>query len=399
MAQPDPDEVATATNATQPDVSSHPVRAATVGIAGGGQLARMMFPAADRLALKLVVLDPDPNCSSASLAHETIVGPFDSASCLRRLAEHSDVITFEIERINADVLAELESEGHIVRPSSLVLKTIQDKLLQKQFLQHNGIPTSPFAALDSLRALSGKLPCVWKARRDGYDGRGVAMLHSASDVAELPEVPAMIEDQVDIDYELALLIARDAGGAVAVYPLTDIIMDPHAHVMESVIVPAEVPPSVNKQCLELAAAVVEALDYVGVLAIEYFVDRRGRVTVNELSPRPHNSGHYTIEACATSQFEQHLRAVTDSGLASTELKSPAVTFNVLGAAGASGKPRYIGFNGWSASDGVYVHSYDKPEVRPGRKMGHVTVVASSRTAAIEKAQRIKHEIRVVAADE
>ena len=176
-------------------------------------------------------------------------------------------------------------------------------------------------------------------------------------------------------------------------------MDPQAHVMDSVIAPAEVPPGVEKQCAEMAAAVAHALDYVGVLAIEYFVDRQGRVTVNELSPRPHNSGHYTIEACATSQFEQHLRAVTDSGLASTELKSPAVTFNVLGADGASGKPRYIGFDGWAASDGVYVHSYDKPEVRPGRKMGHVTVVASTRAAAIEKAQRIKHEIRVVAGDE
>jgi len=271
--------------------------------------------------------------------------------------------------------------------------------VQKKFLRDHGIPTSSFTPFDPQNTAAPKFPCVWKACRDGYDGRGVAIVQDATALAALPPVAALLEERVAIELELAILIARDAHGETVTYPLTEIVMDPQDHIMDSVIAPAEVSDSIARQCQDIAEALATALGYIGILAIEFFVDTDGQVLVNEMSPRPHNSGHYTIEACATSQFEQHLRAVTGAGLTNGDLLSAAVTFNVLGAQGASGKPHYVGFDGWSESDRVYVHSYDKPEVRPGRKMGHVTVLAENRAAAIEKAQRIKGSIQVVSVDE
>ncbi len=371
----------------------------TVGIAGGGQLAQMMLEAATRLGLEVVVMDPDAACSAAAGAKTALVGAFDSYETLAELARLSDVVTFEIERVDAGALARLEAEGHCVRPSAATLATIQDKLVQKQFLARHGIPTSRFEALDPPSAFARELPCVWKARRDGYDGRGVAMLRTPADVQGLPRQPALLEDLVDIDYELATLVARDASGTMVDYPVAEIVMDPAAHVMDSVVVPSEAPPAVAARCRALARRVAGALDYVGILALEFFVDRGGRVFVNEISPRPHNSGHYTIEACSVSQFEQHLRAVADLGLVEPEVRAAAVTFNVLGAPGARGVPRYVGFDGHGDADRVYVHCYDKPEVRPGRKMAHATVLAETRAAALAQAARIKPELRVESADE
>ncbi|MEX2480148.1 MAG: 5-(carboxyamino)imidazole ribonucleotide synthase [Gammaproteobacteria bacterium] len=366
-----------------------------IGIAGGGQLAQMMLPAAARLGLDVVVLDPDPQCSASAQAQGTVVGAFDSASALAELAARSDVVTFEIERIDAAALGELERAGHRVRPAAATLAIIQDKLTQKEFLAGHGVPVGSFSAY----AGAPPLPCVWKARRDGYDGRGVTVLRTTSDVAALPDTPAMIEPLVDIDYELAILIARDAQGKLVHYPLVEIVMDDAAHVMDTVIAPAEVPAAIAARCREIATIIVEAFGYIGILAIEFFVDRRGQVLVNEVSPRPHNSGHYTIEACATSQFEQHLRAVADLGLGSAELQQAAVTFNVLGAAQARGIPHYIGFDRCAEQDGVFVHCYDKPVVHPGRKMAHVTVLAATRAAALDKAARIKQAIRVEGSDD
>jgi len=372
---------------------------AVIGVAGGGQLARMMLPAAARLGLDVVVLDPDPLCSAAPLAQGTVVGAFDSSTALFELARRSDVVTFEIERIDAGVLRELEAAGHRVRPSATTLEIIQDKLTQKEFLARHGVPTSGFCAYPRLDEGPPALPCVWKARRDGYDGRGVAVLRDAAALRALPTTPALLEDLVDIDYELAILVARDTRGTLVHYPVVEIVMDPTAHVMDTVIAPAEVPAAIAARCRELAGVIAEAFAYVGILAVEYFVDRAGNVLVNEVSPRPHNSGHYTIEACATSQFEQHLRAVAGLELGSAELKAAAVTFNVLGAADTNGRPRYVGFDMHAEEDDVFVHCYDKPEVRPGRKMAHVTVLAATRAAAWDKAERVKRTIRVEGHDE
>ena len=372
---------------TEPDIRC-------VGIAGGGQLAQMMLPAAARLGLDVVVMDPDAACSASSGAREVIVGDFDSAEGLAALAAASDAVTFEIERIDAGVLARLQDEGHIVRPAAGVLAIIQDKLEQKRFLERLDVPTSPFVVHQPGRAAAMSLPCVWKSRRDGYDGRGVAMIEDEAQLAAVPDAPALLEARVDIDYELAILVCRDVYGTVAHYPLVDIIMDPDSHVMDRLVAPAAVPESIAARCRELSTVVAEALDYVGVLALEFFVDKQGLVLVNELSPRPHNSAHYTIEACPTSQFEQHLRAVSGKALGPTELLSPAVTFNILGAPGAQGQPVYVGFDEAAATDGVFIHCYDKPVVRPGRKMAHATVMAETREKAIELADRLTAQLRV-----
>ncbi len=370
----------------------------TVGIAGGGQLAQMMLPAAADLGLKVVVLDPDPNCSASGSA-DVVVGGFDSVEALHALAARCDVVTFEIEKISIAGLKELEDAGVCVRPSATVLEIIQDKLRQKEFLREHGIPTSHFLACSFPGEPALTLPCVWKARRDGYDGRGVAVLRTAADVQGLPPGDAMLEELVDIEIELATLIARAADGELVHYPVAEIVMDADAHVMDTVIVPAAVDQALQATCTELARQVAEALDYVGILALEFFVTRGGQVQVNEISPRPHNSGHYTIEACATSQFEQHLRAVAERGLGSSKLRRAALTFNVLGASGANGRPRYVGFDEYADDEGIHVHCYDKPEVRPGRKMAHVTVLGDSREAVLSRAAEIKPGIRVEAAND
>ncbi len=364
----------------------------TVGIAGGGQLGQMMIQASSRLGLKAIAMDPNPQCSASSLAQRVVVADFDSAEGIAALGQQSDVVTFEIERINVDALAHLEHQGTPIRPPSNVLRIIQDKLLQKEFLVQHGVTTSPFYSLKTVNDLHGQVPFVWKARRDGYDGRGVQIIRSRQQIADLPETAALVEDLVDIDYELAIMVARGIDGDIRYFPLTEIVMDPEAHVMQRVIAPANVPESVKKDCLLLAKKVVDALDYVGVLALEYFVDGSQTVFVNELSPRPHNSGHYTIEACKTSQFEQHMRAVAGMPLGDTTLESAAVTFNILGEANAKGTPRYVGFD--TTMDNVFVHNYHKTEVRPGRKMAHVTVLADNRQNAIQLANQVQPNFRV-----
>jgi len=374
-----------------------PALVRSVGVAGGGQLARLMAPAARALDLRLVVLDPDPACAAAGVADELLVGAYDSLFFLRALADRCDVVTFEIERVDADGLRRLQGLGQRVMPSAEVLETIQDKLLQKHFMRMHGIPTAAFGAWSPER--EEPLPFVWKARRGGYDGRGVAVVHDAAARAALPQVPAMAEELVDIVAEFAILVARDASGQVEFHPLVDLVMDDRQHVMDMVVAPSAAASGTVEECRRLAAEIVAGLDYTGILAVEFLLDRGGRVLVNEISPRPHNSGHYTIEACNVSQFEQHLRAVAGLGLRPVELARAAVTFNVLGSPGAHGTPRYVGFDEAARSPDVHIHCYDKAEVRPGRKMAHVTVLGASRQQALDAADALKARLQVVAADD
>lgn len=358
----------------------------TIGVAGGGQLARMMAPAARRLGLTLTVLDPDPRCSAASVADELVVGDFADPAALARLAERADVITFEIERTDVEGLRVLENRGCPVAPAARVLEIIQDKLEQKRFLAALGVPVPAFRPFESDQA-GFDPPFVWKARRGGYDGRGVAVVTSAEALESLPRVPAMAEVRVDIERELAIMVARSADGEVVLYPVTEILMDPEQHVMDTVIAPASVAPPIERDCREIARRVVEALDYVGVLAIEFFIDRKGEVLVNELSPRPHNSGHYTIEACVTSQFEQHLRAIAGLGLGASDMHCVAATFNLLGSADATNPADRLA--GCTGETGVFVHDYGKAEIRPGRKLGHVTVTGEDHARVLARVRDLK----------
>lgn len=366
-----------------------------VGIVGGGQLARMMAEAAPRLGLDITVLDPTPGAPASEFASQ-IVGGFDDRAALRELAHDSDVVTLDIEAVSAAALAVLEESGVRVAPSSKVLGIIQDKLVQKRFLAEHGLPTGRFAGVDDIAGLRDfGLPCILKARRHGYDGRGVKRVSTPDDAtALLAGGPCLAEAIVDIERELAVMVARNARGDIAVYPVVEAEFDAAANILNTIKAPAALPAAVEATCAELATRCVTVLDGVGIFGIEFFLDRSGEVLVNEISPRPHNSGHYTIEACATSQFEQHLRAVTDMDLGPTTLLRAAASFNLLGEPDAHGQPVYHGLDEASRLPGIGVHLYGKRSVKPWRKMGHVTVTGASGADAAATAARLKAAIRV-----
>lgn len=366
-----------------------------VGIVGGGQLARMMAEAAPRLGLEITVLDPTPGAPASDFASQ-IVADYDDRAALRELAACSDVVTLDIEAVSAAALATLEHAGATVAPSSTVLGIIQDKFVQKEFLHAHGLPGGRFAPVadaDALRAFG--LPCILKARRHGYDGRGVKLVRSMDDAAPLlAGGPCLAEAIVDIDKELAIMVARNARGEVALYPVVEAEFDPAANILDTIKAPALVPAHVAERCADLATRAVAALEGVGIFGIEFFLDRAGDVLINEISPRPHNSGHYTIEACATSQFEQHLRAVTGMPLGPTTLLNAAASFNLLGDPQAFGMPLYHGLDDAARTPGAAVHLYGKLSVKPYRKMGHVTVTGSSSSDAAAKASQLRGRIRV-----
>lgn len=366
-----------------------------VGIVGGGQLARMMAEAAPRLGLELTVLDPTPGAPASEFAAQ-IVGDFDDRDALRKLAALSDVVTLDIEAVSAAALATLEEAGAIVAPSSRVLGIIQDKLVQKQFLAAHGLPAGRFAAIEDAAELTAfGLPCILKARRHGYDGRGVKLVQSIEDAAPLLAGGAcMAEAVVAIDKELAIMVARNARGEVAHYPVVEAEFDAAANILDTIKAPAAVSPEVAARCTALATRAIEALDGVGIFGVEFFLARDGELVINEISPRPHNSGHYTIEACATSQFEQHLRAVTDMPLGPTTLMRAAASFNLLGEPQAHGVPAYRGLDELARTPGAVVHLYGKHSVQPYRKMGHVTVTGTSGHDAAAKAARLREIVRV-----
>lgn len=372
----------------------NPPPCSRVGIVGGGQLARMMAEAAAKIGLKITVLDPTANCPASEFAPQ-IVGAFDDDVKLAELAAQTEVITLDIEAVDAVGLANLEHAGTRVAPSARVLAVIQDKLRQKEFLRDHRLPTSEFRAADSADLAEFGLPCVVKARRHGYDGRGVKVARAVHDADDLLTQPCLIERLVDIDKELAIMVARNWRGDIALYPVVEAEFDARANILNTIQAPARVRPEVAARCGVLARAIVTALDGVGIFGIEFFLDRTGEVLVNEISPRPHNSGHYTIEACTTSQFEQHLRAVTDMPLGATELVHPAASFNLLGEPSAFGAPEFTGLDVAAATPGAVVHLYGKQCVKPFRKMGHVTVTGSSVESALSAAHSLKQVVKVM----
>lgn len=367
-----------------------------VGIVGGGQLARMMAEAAPALGLAITVLDPTPDCPAAAYAAQ-IVGDFDDLEQLRELAARVDVVTLDIEAVSARCLEALEQAGVRVAPAAHVLGVIQDKFVQKTFLRQHRLPTSDFVEIapndiEAVRAFG--IPCVLKARRHGYDGRGVRVVRSEADAREMLSVPCLAERLVDIEKELAVMVARNRHGDLAVYPVVEAVFDARANILDLIQAPAPVTAPVAARCQALAKAAVEALDGTGIFGIEFFLERNGEVLINEISPRPHNSGHYTIEACATSQFEQHLRAVCDLPLGSTALIHPAASFNLLGEPHASGRPVVLGLEAAGAEPGAKIHLYGKHTVKAFRKMGHVTVTGESLPAALATAKGLKATLRI-----
>jgi len=380
----------------------HPYPIARVGLIGGGQLGRMIVKAAKSLGCVCVVLDPVPDCPAGQIAARQIVGGYHDAAKIRELAADCDVLTFDLEDIGVGALAELEAEGHRIHPSASVLKIIQDKLTQKQFLRDHGIPTPDFEevaspGLEQFHAFG--FPLVQKVRRGGYDGRGVAVMTTEAAFGKSLPGPSLIERFVDRAKEIAVLVARSTTGEIKTYPPVEMCMHSGENLLELLLAPADIDDAVREQAEAIAIRTVEALQGVGIFGVEMFVDRDGQVLVNEVAPRTHNSGHHTIEANVTDQFEQHLRAILGLPLGSTETLIPAAMINLLGAPGEFGKPVLRGLDEVLAIPGVCMHLYGKATTSPFRKMGHITILDRDIALAKAKAIRVRDTIEIGSEDQ
>lgn len=370
---------------------------ARLGIAGGGQLARMMTMKAKKLGCHVIVLDPQPQSPAGLVATREITGGFVEPEALRELAAASDVITYDLENVDTGVLRELEAGGAAIYPRPALLETVQDKLRQKETFARHGLATAPFEAIDapSRDAFAAfGYPLVQKARRGGYDGKGVAVLAQPADFANALPVPSIVERKAAIRKELAVIVARGRDGAIAVYPAAEMVFDPRGNLLDMLLAPAQVPVEVAEGARKLAAETVVAFEGVGIFGVEMFWLEDGGLWLNEIAPRPHNSGHYTIEACLTCQFEQHVRAVLGLPLGSPRQVIPCAMVNLLGEPGSCGKPQVRGLPQALALPGVSVHLYGKTESRPLRKMGHVTVVDDSLESARQKALYVREHIQI-----
>jgi 5-(carboxyamino)imidazole ribonucleotide synthase len=357
---------------------------AVIGVLGSGQLGRMLALAAGRLGYRVHTYSPEADSPTGRVAEAEIVGDYADLDALRRFADGVDAVTFEFENVPSASVAAI-AERALVRPAGSVLHTTQHRGREKAFLSQAGLPVAPYALIDSLDDLSAAvnrlgLPAVLKTASFGYDGKGQSRIDRADDALaawdRLGRQPAVLEAFVDFERELSVVAARGADGRVAHY---GVIENAHArHILDVSIAPARVPPQVERDALAIARATVEALDVVGVLCVEMFLTRDGRVLVNELAPRTHNSGHLTIDACATSQFEQQLRAVCGLPLGATDLLRPAAMANLLGDLWQDGEPRWADA---LARPGVRLHLYGKRDAKPGRKMGHLTALAETPDAA------------------
>lgn len=369
-----------------------------LGIIGGGQLGKMTAQEAKKMGLYVTVLDPAPQAPAAQVADAQIVGDFYDEACLKELVEASDITTYDIEHVNTAALKGLADVGHKILPSPTLLEVIQDKLKQKEVLSRSGVPVPRYERVEQLTHQHLErfgLPLVQKAAKGGYDGRGVFVLREPDDLREaIRDKETFIEEFIDFKKELAVIVARSTKGELKCYPVVEMIFDERANICDMVIAPARVSEGVSERAKEVAAKAVEALDGVGVFGVEMFLTRDGGILVNEIAPRPHNSGHYTIEACPTSQFEQHIRAISGLPLGSTELITPAVMVNLLGEEGHKGPPTIVGLEEALAIEGLSFHLYGKSETRPFRKMGHITVVDSDLKRAIEKAERAKELLKI-----
>ena len=367
------------------------------------------------------VLSPDYPSPSADIADAAHIGSIEDRESVLDFAEALDAISYEIEGVSVEALHELERRGKLVLPSAGILAAIRDKLEQRRVLAAAGLPSPRFASVepgageeawapkalaDAAEAVDG-FPAVQKARRGGYDGRGVAMLSGPVDPAAL-RCPSYLEERVDIEKELAVVVARAPDGSVGAYPCVEMVFDPRANLCDSVLAPARIDEGLRAEAKTIAMGCVGVLcaeaerngspasGSAGVFGVEMFLDRSGRILINEVAPRPHNSGHFSIEACATSQFDQYLRLLLGLPLGSFEQLAPAMMVNLLGEPGASGIPEYLGLEEALALPGVAIHLYGKAAVRPFRKMGHLTAIGATTDEAIRLAETARGLVRIVA---
>lgn len=365
-----------------------------VGILGGGQLGKMLCLAAADWDLEIYVLDTEGSPAQTYCSH-FVAGNFNNYEDVVNFGRKVDVLTIEIEHVNVKALTTLQKEGIKVHPNPKALKTIKDKGLQKLFYQKYDLPTSDFQLLDTITE-GVSLPCVWKSRSGGYDGKGVSILKTKEDVKKLPKEPCLIESLVDIDKEIAVIVARNEKGQVVAYPSVEMVFDPIANLMDYQVSPSNISKKIEREAQKLAKRLIKKFKLCGLLAVEFFLTKDGQLLINEVAPRPHNSGHHTIEATETSQFEQHLRAILDLPLGSTAMRKPSVLLNLVGAEGYTGEAIVEGFETALNTEGVHIHLYGKHITKPFRKMGHVTIMNKNVEIAVKTALNLKRILRIIA---
>ncbi|GAA4044575.1 5-(carboxyamino)imidazole ribonucleotide synthase [Flavobacterium chungnamense] len=373
-----------------------------LGILGGGQLGKMLLTETRKFDIQTLVLEPSEEAPARYSCNAFYKGSLMDYDTVYQFGKMVNLLTIEIENVNLDALDVLESEGLPIFPSPKTLRLIQNKGRQKDFYVENNIPTSPhqrFVDLNDLRKSLEKdeleFPFVWKCAQFGYDGNGVKIVRSTIDLINLPEVECIAEQMVPFKNELAVIVTRSVSGEVKTYPVVEMEFHPEANQVEYVICPARIDDKVAQKATEIALKVSEAFNHVGLLAVEMFQTEDNEILVNEVAPRPHNSGHYSIEASYTSQFENHLRAVLDLPLGNTDSKVAGIMVNLVGEEGFSGQVIYENIEKIMAIDGVTPHIYGKRETRPFRKMGHVTIVNENMVEARKVAEEVKNSIRVI----
>jgi len=372
-------------------------QAPVIALLGGGQLGRMFIENALRYGSVVHVLDPDPKAPCSGLATRFVTGDLRDRETVVRFGADADIVGIEIEQVNVDALEDLQRMGKRVVPAPAVLRTIQDKGLQKQFYVQHGIPTAPFAlvnGIDEIREAGHLLPAFLKTRTGGYDGKGVMRVDDPATTSDLFDGPCLLEQCVDIGLELAVLVVRADDGKQVTYDPVEMVFDPQLNLVDHLQAPARIPSATAAAARALADRVADAFGAPGLYAVEMFLTRNGQLLVTETAPRAHNSGHHTIEACASSQFDQLLRCYMQWPLGDTRLRSLAAMVNLVGS-GGTGEPSLMGAEEVLALPGTFPHLYGKAETRSGRKMGHVTVMAEDQQALERAIHIVRDRCRVV----
>jgi 5-(carboxyamino)imidazole ribonucleotide synthase len=373
-----------------------------LGILGGGQLGRMLLQKASDYNISSSVLDPDPDAPCKDLTDDLVMGSFRDFDTLYNFGKKVDLLTIEIEHVNSEALHLLEKEGLEIYPQPRIISLVQDKGSQKIFFRTHGIPTAEFHLIDSVEHLgrySNMFPCMQKLRKGGYDGKGVFQILTMTDITNALIGPSILEKMVDFEREISVIVARNTKGEIVSYPAVDMDFNPLANLVEYLYSPSSISKELGRKATDIAVHLAEALQIVGVLAVEMFVTKDGEILVNEIAPRPHNSGHQSIEGNICSQYDQHLRAILGLPLGSTKITKPSVMVNLLGEEAQSGPAIFEGLEDVMGLEGVYVHLYGKRFTKPFRKMGHVTIVSDSPEEAKEKAVIVKNKIRIIAGTE
>lgn len=370
-----------------------------LGVLGGGQLGRMLIQSCVSLDVTTSVMDPDSQAPCSGFSNEFRKGTLTDFESVYSFGKKVDLLTIEIENVNVEALKKLRDEGLPVFPQPEVIEIIQDKRVQKQFYWNNNIPTSEFFLTENkedVKKYPEFFPAFHKMGKGGYDGYGVQKITSVEDAENAFDAPGLLEKLVDFEKEISVIVARNLDGEIAVYPSVELVYHPEFNMVDYLIAPASLTEEQEKEARDIAANVAEKLGIVGILAVEMFLDKSGKILVNEVAPRPHNSGHQTINANFTSQYEQHLRAILNLPLGSTAIKRPSAMVNLIGEEGYTGPAVYEGIKEVMKIEGASIHLYGKKVTKPHRKMGHITIIDADISALKSKVELVKKSIKVIA---